>query len=102
MLELGKNGARNPGGPGEIDLLDPLGQAPILDETTKFHREHGCTLNYPVFTIVNNRKRVNQSGWTSISSAIATALIGKGAGDEVDVSTSGEMKKYEILDVRYE
>ena len=38
----------------------------------------------------------------SISSPIARALIGKEAGDEVNAQTPGGVKKYEILDVRYE
>jgi transcription elongation factor GreA len=38
----------------------------------------------------------------SISSPIARALIGKEAGDVVDVLTPGGEKQYEILDVRYE
>ena len=43
-----------------------------------------------------------KAGKISISSPIARALIGKEAGDEVDVQTPGGVKKYEILDVRYE
>ena len=38
----------------------------------------------------------------SISSPIARALIGKYAGDEVEVQAPGGVKSYEILDVRYE
>ena len=38
----------------------------------------------------------------SISSPIARALIGKEAGDEVNAQTPGGVKRYEILDVRYE
>jgi transcription elongation factor GreA len=38
----------------------------------------------------------------SISSPIARALIGKEAGDSVEVQTPGGVKRYEILDVRYE
>ena len=38
----------------------------------------------------------------SISSPIARALIGKFAGDAVDVVTPGGVRQYEILDVRYE
>ena len=38
----------------------------------------------------------------SISSPIARALIGKYAGDVVEVQTPGGVKRYEILDVRYE
>ncbi len=37
----------------------------------------------------------------SISSPIARALIGKYAGDEVDVQAPGGVKQYEILDVQY-
>ena len=38
----------------------------------------------------------------SINSPIARALIGKYAGDAVDVVTPGGVRQYEILDVRYE
>ena len=38
----------------------------------------------------------------SISSPIARALIGKEAGEAVDVQTPGGLKRYEIIDVRYE
>jgi transcription elongation factor GreA len=38
----------------------------------------------------------------SISSPIARALISKYAGDAVDVVTPGGVRRYEILDVRYE
>ena len=37
----------------------------------------------------------------SISSPISRALIGKYAGDEVDVQAPGGVKRYEILDVQY-
>ena len=37
----------------------------------------------------------------SISSPIARALIGKYAGDEVDVLAPGGVRQYEILDVQY-
>ena len=37
----------------------------------------------------------------SISSPIARALIGKEAGEVVDVQTPGGVRRYEILDVRY-
>jgi transcription elongation factor GreA len=38
----------------------------------------------------------------SYSSPIGRALIGKEAGEVVDVQTPGGMKRYEIIDVRYE
>ena len=37
-----------------------------------------------------------------MSSPIARALIGKEAGESVDVQTPGGLKRYEIIDVRYE
>ena len=37
----------------------------------------------------------------SISSPMARALIGKYAGDQVDVQAPGGVKQYEILDVQY-
>jgi transcription elongation factor GreA len=37
----------------------------------------------------------------SISSPIARALIGKYAGDEVDVQAPGGVRSYEVLEVRY-
>jgi len=43
-----------------------------------------------------------KGGKISISSPIARALIGKYAGDAVEVHTPGGVKRYEILDVRYE
>jgi transcription elongation factor GreA len=38
----------------------------------------------------------------SASSPIARGLIGKEAGESVDVQTPGGVKRYEIIDVRYE
>ena len=40
-------------------------------------------------------------GRISVSSPIARALIGKEAGESVEVQTPGGLKRYEILDVRY-
>jgi len=38
----------------------------------------------------------------SLNSPVARALIGKFAGDVVEVKTPGGLREYEILDVRYE
>ena len=43
-----------------------------------------------------------KEGRISFSSPIARALIGKEAGESVDVETPGGVKRYEIVDVRYE
>ncbi|HEX5476418.1 MAG TPA: transcription elongation factor GreA, partial [Burkholderiales bacterium] len=43
-----------------------------------------------------------KQGRISVSSPIARALIGKESGEVVEVQTPGGLKRYEILDVRYE
>ena len=43
-----------------------------------------------------------KQGRISVSSPIARGLIGKEAGESVEVKTPGGVKKYEIIDVRYE
>jgi len=52
--------------------------------------------------IVGDDEADIKAGRISISSPIARALIGKYAGDAVEVQTPGGVKRYEILDVRYE
>src|SRR3954471_3085926 len=43
-----------------------------------------------------------KAGRISYSSPIGKALIGKESGEIVEVKTPGGMKRYEIIDVRYE
>jgi transcription elongation factor GreA len=43
-----------------------------------------------------------KAGRISVSSPIARALIGKESGERVEVQTPGGVKRYEIVDVRYE
>ena len=43
-----------------------------------------------------------KKGRIFVSSPIARALIGKESGERVDVQTPGGVKRYEIIDVRYE
>jgi len=43
-----------------------------------------------------------KAGRIFVASPIARALIGKSAGESVEVQTPGGVKGYEILDVRYE
>ena len=52
--------------------------------------------------IVGDDEADIKSGKVSISSPMARALIGKYAGDAVEVHTPGGVKRYEVLDVRYE
>jgi transcription elongation factor GreA len=54
------------------------------------------------YQIVGDDEADIKKGKISIGSPIARALIGKYAGDEVSVQTPGGVRKYEIIDVRYE
>lgn len=58
----------------------------------------GDTVTYQV---VGDDEADIKLGQISVSSPIARALIGKYAGDTVDVQAPGGVKQYEILDVLY-
>ena len=53
------------------------------------------------YQIVGDEEADVKAGKISVSSPIARALIGKYAGDVVQVHTPGGMREFEILDVRY-
>ena len=55
-----------------------------------------------IYQIVGDDEADIKKGKISIGSPIARALIGKSAGDEVEVQTPGGVRKYEVLEVRYE
>jgi len=79
-------------------LLDADGRC-VFGATVDLEEKGGKKITYQ---IVGEDEADIKAGRISISSPIARALIGKEAGDEVDVQTPGGVKKYEILDVRYE
>ena len=54
------------------------------------------------YQIVGDDEADLKHGKISVSSPIARALIGKYAGDEVEVQAPGGLKTFEILDIRYE
>jgi transcription elongation factor GreA len=54
------------------------------------------------YQIVGDDEADIKKGKVSISSPIARALIGRYAGDQVEVQTPGGVRKYEVLEVRYE
>lgn len=60
--------------------------------------ESGLTVTYQ---IVGDDEADIKAGKISISSPIARALIGKYAGDVVQVVAPGGLREYEILDVTY-
>ena len=53
------------------------------------------------YQIVGDDEADLKQGKISISSPIARALIGKYAGDVVEVNTPGGAREYEILEVKY-
>src|SRR3954466_4585225 len=54
------------------------------------------------YQIVGDDEADIKQGKISISSPIARALIGKYAGDAVEVHTPGGVRHYEVVDVRFE
>jgi transcription elongation factor GreA len=88
---------------GNVNLIDPKlldadGRC-VFGATIDLQEKGGEAVTYQ---IVGEDEADIKAGRISISSPIARALIGKEAGDEVDVHTPGGVKQYEILDVRYE
>ena len=79
-------------------LLDADGRC-VFGATVDLEESGGEPVTYQ---IVGEDEADIKEGRVSISSPIARALIGKEAGDAVDVQTPGGVKRYEILDVRYE
>ena len=79
-------------------LLDADGRC-VFGATIELQEEGGETVTYQ---IVGEDEADIKDGRVSISSPIARALIGKYAGDQVEVQTPGGVKRYEILDVRYQ
>ena len=94
------------------DIEAKLANAQIIDPKL-LHAEGRCVFGATVdvednagekstWQIVGEDEADIKAGRISISSPIARALIGKEAGETVDVQTPGGVKRYEIIDVRYE
>jgi transcription elongation factor GreA len=64
----------------------------LVDEDTDQER---------IYQIVGDPEADVKSGRVSISSPVARALIGKGVGDTVEVTTPGGGKSYEIVEVAF-
>ncbi|HEX5091638.1 MAG TPA: transcription elongation factor GreA [Burkholderiales bacterium] len=79
-------------------LLDADGRC-VFGATVELEEKGSGSATYQ---IVGEDEADIKAGRISISSPIARALIGKEAGDLVDVQTPGGIKRYEIIDVRYE
>ncbi len=79
-------------------LVDADGRC-VFGATVDVEAKGGETATWQ---IVGEDEADIKKGRISISSPIARALIGKETGERVDVQTPGGIKRYEILDVRYE
>ena len=94
------------------DLEGKLSNAQIIDPATldaEGRIVFGATVELedadsgePVtYQIVGDGEADIKHGKISVSSPIARALIGKYAGDTVDVQAPGGVRQYEVLDVEY-
>jgi len=94
-----------------MELEDQIGRAEVIDvsklsgSTVKF----GATVTLVdedsdekrKYQIVGDVESDVKHGRISLSSPIARALIGKGKGDTVEVTTPGGSRSYEILKVEF-
>ena len=79
-------------------LLDAEGRC-VFGATVDVQDDGGDTSTWQ---IVGEDEADIKAGRISFSSPIARALIGKEAGESVEVQTPGGLKRYEIVDVRYQ
>ncbi len=88
-----------------LALADVIDVTKLGGDTVKF----GATVDLidedteeeKTYQIVGNPEANASEGKISISSPIARALIGKEAGDSIEVAAPGGAKAYEILAVKY-
>jgi len=79
-------------------LLDAEGRC-VFGATVDVQDDAGETSTWQ---LVGEDEADIKAGRLSYSSPIARGLIGKEAGESAEVQTPGGLKRYEILDVRYE
>lgn len=77
--------------------LPPSGKV-VFGATVDLEDATGAKSTYQ---IVGDDEADIRHGLLSINSPIARALVGKEAGDEVEVAAPGGTRIYEIMDVRY-
>jgi transcription elongation factor GreA len=79
-------------------LLDAEGRVVFASTVTLEDLKSGDEVTYQI--VGDDEADLKQSK-ISISSPIARALIGKSAGDEVEVQAPGGVREYEIIEVKY-
>lgn len=82
-----------------IDISKLSGDKIKFGATVKLVDE--ATEEEKTYQIVGDPEADVKSGRVSISSPVARALIGKGVGDTVEVTTPGGGKSYEVVDVAF-
>ena len=94
-----------------IELEDKLARAEVIDIT----KQHGSKIMFgakvklvdeetdeeKAYRIVGPDEAEIESGLLSINSPVAQALLGKEAGETVEVSTPGGVRYFEILEVHF-
>ena len=84
-------------------IIDPTtfepGTRVVFGSTVKLEDE--TTGDSVTYQIVGEDEADIKAGKISVSSPIARALIGKYAGDTVDVQAPAGVRQYEVLDVQY-
>src|SRR6201985_577199 len=94
-----------------MELEDKIARAEVID-TTKLSGsviKFGATVTLAdeetdeeqTFTIVGEDEAAVKGGRLSVTSPLARALIGKGKGDSVEVSTPRGGKSYEVVTVAF-
>jgi transcription elongation factor GreA len=81
----------------DVKTLTATGRV-VFGSTVELEDTKGSKVMYQ---LVGDDEADIKSGLLSVSSPIARALIGKSEGDEVDVTTPGGTRSYEIVSVRY-
>ena len=94
-----------------MELEDTLSRAEVIDPCTLEGDEIKFSATVLIvdeetdkeseYKIVGEIEADFKSGKISIQSPLARALIGKSAGDSVEVNTPGGGKSYEILKIKY-
>lgn len=87
-----------------LDVLEVVREAPADQSKVRFGAV--VTLQAPEakprqYRIVGVDETETGKGWISVDSPLARALLGKSAGDEVEVELPAGRERYEILEVAY-
>jgi transcription elongation factor GreA len=82
----------------DVTRLDAGGKVVFGSTVTIADAESGAEVQYQ---LVGEDEADIKAGLISVTSPIARALIGKRAGDEIQVEAPGGRRSYEVVQVRY-